>query len=78
MNWAEVFQKVSESVFGWAFVGILGGLGWLVRMVFTNHKQIELLQHELRSREEMRERDRQDLQDVKTDVRELRDRLLTK
>lgn len=76
MNWNDALQKAGESAFGWMVVAMLGGIGWLVRRVFTNQKQIEMLQQELRNREEMRERDRQDLHDVKTDVRALRDWLL--
>jgi hypothetical protein len=65
-------DKASQSLAGWIVVTIGGGFLWVIRRVFTNQKQIELLQKELNTREEMRQRDREDLQEVKGDVKELR------
>ncbi|WP_412550525.1 hypothetical protein [Shimia sp. MIT910701] len=72
MNLAEIAEKASQNAVGWAVVSFLGGIVWVVRRIFTNQKQIELLQTELGAREEMRQRDRADLQEVKGDVKELR------
>ncbi len=72
MSWTEMVDKAGQSLAGWLVVTIGGGFLWVIRRVFTNQKQIELLQKELSSREELRKRDREDLQEVKGDVKELR------
>lgn len=71
MTIRDVFDEVSRSAVSWAVVAIGGGFVWLIRRVFTNQKQIELLQRDLKLREETRQRDREDLQEVKSDVKEL-------
>lgn len=48
---------------------------WLVRRVLTNEKQIALMEAELRSRHAQREEDRQDVKDLKSDIRYIRERL---
>jgi hypothetical protein len=67
----EIFDDATSSAVSWAVVAIGGGFVWLIRRVFTNQKQIELLQRDLKLREETRQRDREDLQEVKADVKEL-------
>lgn len=41
----------SEKVLGVALGGILALFGWLIRNVFTNQKQIALLENSLKSQE---------------------------
>ena len=65
-------DKASQSLAGWVVITVAGGFLWVIRRVFTNQKQIELLQTELNNREALRQRDREDLQEVKGDVKELR------
>lgn len=60
----EFLPNVSQSAASWLVVTLLGGILWLIRRVFTNQKQIELLQHSI-------ERDREDLIEVRQDVKEL-------
>jgi len=48
---------------------------WLVRRVLTNEKQIALLEAELKSRHAQREEDRQDVKDLKSDIRYIRERM---
>jgi len=67
----EIFDDATSSFVSWSVVAIGGGFVWLIRRVFTNQKQIELLQRDLKLREETRQRDREDLQEVKADVKEL-------
>jgi len=48
---------------------------WLVRRVLTNEKQIALLEAELKSRHAQREEDRQDVKELKSDIRYIRERM---
>lgn len=48
-----------ENISTYLVTVIIGGVGWLIRRVITNQKQIELLQSELRNRERQREEDRE-------------------
>lgn len=48
---------------------------WLVRRVLTNEKQIALLEAELIARHNQRLEDRQDVKDLKADIRYIRERL---
>lgn len=72
MTFKDIAADATSNVATWASVTILGGMVWVVRRVFTNQKQIELLQADLKSREEMRQRDREDFAEVKSDLKELR------
>lgn len=47
-----------DSAMTWLVVTVLGGIAWLIRRVFTNQKQIELLQADLKHRERQRDEDR--------------------
>jgi|GEM_PF-5821145 len=76
-SWPEVAEKAAGNVVTWIVVTAAGGAVWLVRRVFTNQKQLEMMQAELRQREEMRQRDRDDLQEVKRDVKEINKHVLT-
>ena len=72
MTFKEMADGASQSLVAWVVVAIAGGLMWLVRRVFTNQKQIEMLQADLSAREELRQRDRADFKEVKSDVKEMR------
>ncbi len=74
----ELGTHIVESAASYATVALLGGAAWLVRRVFTNQKQIEALQTHLESRDEMRQRDRDDIQELKKDVKTLTSHLLNK
>ena len=71
MSAKDVLASATDNVVAWAVAATGGGVVWLIRRVFTNQKQIELLQQELKSREDMRQRDRDDLKEVKADVKEM-------
>lgn len=64
MSASEVIEKVAQSATSWLVVSLFGGIAWLVRLVFTNQKQIELLQQSI-------ERDRADVKELKADMKEL-------
>lgn len=51
---------------------LVGAIGWLVRTVLTNQKQIALLQNEIRDRDKRRDEDRQLLRELKEDVHEVK------
>lgn len=51
---------------------LVGAVGWLVRTVLTNQKQIALLQNEIRDRDKRRDEDRQLLRELKEDVHEVK------
>lgn len=71
MNFKDIAADAASSVATWASVTVLGGLVWVVRRVFTNQKQIELLQADLKAREALRQRDREDILELKSDVKTL-------
>lgn len=69
------FERISEiasDLTGWVVTSIAAGGVWIIRRVLTNQKQIEMLQAEIKHRDQIRVQDREDLQDIKTDVKELR------
>ena len=51
---------------------LVGAIGWLVRTVLTNQKQIALLQNEIRDSDKRRDEDRQLLRELKEDVHEVK------
>lgn len=72
MTLGEMAEKAQQSLIGWAVVGGAGGALWLVRRVFTNQKQIEMMQREIEVRDERREEDREMIRDIREDVQQLR------
>lgn len=72
MSLMERFEQASNGL----LVVIVGAIGsgclWIVRLVFTNQKQIELLQQEITQRDALRSEDREALKEVKDDVKGLR------
>ena len=60
-----------------AILGIASGLGWVVRRVFTNQKQVELLRQSIHDRDEQRKEDREDILEVKSDVKDLSTTVIT-
>lgn len=48
------------------------GIWWLVRRVFTNQKQLELLEAEMKRREDARREDRDRMTTIETDVRDIK------
>lgn len=72
MQWSDLTEKASGSLTTYLVVSIAGGFGWLVRRILTNQKQIELMQAEIKSRDELRGRDREDILEVKQEVKDMR------
>ena len=61
MKVADLIEKASHNAASWLVVSLLGGIVWLIRRVFTNQQQIELLQQSLKHH-------REDLKEVKDNV----------
>ena len=72
MTFLERLEQASASLVVAAFVGAASGVGWLIRRIFTNQKQIELMQREIEHRDSLRTQDRQELGELREDVREVR------
>lgn len=64
-----------DALIAWwpgAIIGAFAGIvTYLVRTVLTNQKQLTALQAEIKAREELRQREHEDLQEVKHDVKTL-------
>jgi hypothetical protein len=43
-------EKAAQDLISWLVLGIAGAGSWLIRQVFTNRKEIELLRAELATR----------------------------
>lgn len=51
---------------------LFAGITWLIRRVLTNEKQIALLQLEIRDRDVRRQEDREIMQEIKADLKEVK------
>jgi hypothetical protein len=54
----HILSKTEDYLF-WLMTSLAGGIGWLVRRVLTNQKQIALLEAEMATRAKLREEDRE-------------------
>lgn len=76
MTW---WDKIEGYVYGGAAAllgAIASGVWWLIRRVFTNQQQIELLTKEIAHRDQLRAEDREDMREVKAGVTRIEDVLL--
>ena len=82
MSWEDRIAEAQGSIIAALASASVAGFIWLVRRVFTNQKQIELMQREIQMRDERRAEDREaiktaldgiktDIQDVRADVKTL-------
>ena len=51
---------------------IFAGITWAIRRILTNEKQIALLQNEIRERDVRRQEDREIMQEIKSDLKEVK------
>ena len=65
-------ESVSTSIISAGVASVVGAVVWLIRRVLTNHRQIELLQLEIKHRDEQRKEDRESLKQVRDDVKDIR------
>jgi sensor histidine kinase YesM len=61
-----------EYIIGSAVAAIFSGITWLIRRVLTNEKQIALMQAEIRSRDVRRQEDREIMNEIKSDLKEVK------
>ncbi|MFV1601989.1 MULTISPECIES: hypothetical protein [unclassified Phaeobacter] len=73
MTLIERIEQASTGIAVTAMTAAASGAVWLVRRIFTNQRQIEILQQSLEARDKQRDEDREALSDVRTDVREIRE-----
>jgi sensor histidine kinase YesM len=59
-------------IIGGVISSIFAGITWLVRRVLTNEKQIALLQLEIKDRDVRRQEDREIMQEIKSDLKEVK------
>jgi hypothetical protein len=80
VNWAEHLRDGISAAVAASAAALVAAIGWLVRTVFTNQKQIALLQENLTARDEMRVEERKeikaDIEEVKSSVRRIEDVLI--
>jgi sensor histidine kinase YesM len=61
-----------NNIVGYMVSALFAGITWLIRRVLTNEKQIALLQLEIRDRDERRQEDREIMQEIKSDLKEVK------
>lgn len=75
----RLLDRIEDFIF-WALTAgvgaVLGGAWWLVRLIFTNQQQIEMLQQEISHRDQLRREDREDMAEVKASVKRIENVLL--
>lgn len=59
-------------IIGGVISSIFAGITWLIRRVLTNEKQIALLQNEIKERDVRRQEDREIMQEIKSDLKEVK------
>lgn len=59
-------------IIGGVISSIFAGITWAIRRVLTNEKQIALLQNEIRERDVRRQEDREIMQEIKSDLKEVK------
>ena len=71
MNWTHHLAEGINAAISAVVASLVALIGWLIRVVFTNQKQIELLRTEMRHRDQMRNEDREALSDVRESVKRI-------
>jgi hypothetical protein len=62
-------MKYVEEFLTYIVVAAAGGVVWLFRTVFTNQKQIAMLQEDIKSRDKRRDDDREILLELKSELK---------
>jgi hypothetical protein len=68
----ERVEQFSGALATAAAATVISTVFWIVRRVFTNQKQIEMLQREIQFRDKTRDEDRELIRETRDDVRDLR------
>ncbi|MFV1498064.1 hypothetical protein VW040_17180 [Phaeobacter sp. JH85H1] len=72
MSLFERIEQASGSIVVSGVLAVSSGGMWLVRRIFTNQKQIELMQQSLEARDKQRDEDREAMTELRQDVRDMR------
>ncbi|WP_333696909.1 hypothetical protein [Phaeobacter italicus] len=72
MSLFERIEQASGSIVVSGVLAVSSGGWWLVRRIFTNQKQIELMQQSLEARDKQRDEDREAMTELRQDVRDMR------
>lgn len=67
-------QWVNEIIAG-LVASVIGSISWLIRTVLTNNRKIELLQLEIKNRDQRRDEDRKVVEEIKQEMKDLRKEL---
>lgn len=59
-------------IVGAVIATLFSGITWLVKRVLTNQEEIALLKSEIKERDERRREDREIMQEIKTDLKEVK------
>ena len=77
-------ESVSDGLYSlvtWAIVSLASAGVWIVRRIFTNQKELEMLRFHLEEREKHQEADRarilEDVDELKSDVKEINKNILS-
>lgn len=68
MNWLQRIDDASSAVIAWAVAAGLGAFVWMLRKIFTNEAEINLLKADLERRTRQRDEDRMALVELKDTV----------
>jgi len=72
----SILERIDQASGGLMIAALttgLGGVAWLIRRVFTNQKQIEMMQLEIRHRDKERAEDRAMIEEIRTDQKAFRE-----
>lgn len=61
-----------NQAIGSLIAAFFAGITWLIRRVLTNEKQIALLQSEIKDRDVRRQEDREIMQEIKSDLKDVK------
>lgn len=75
----NMMEKLEEYVF-WLVTSVTTalafGVTWLIRTVFTNQAQVEILKNEFAHRDKLRAEDREAMEEMRENVSEIRNVLM--
>lgn len=69
---SDRLTDIATNFTSYLLVSMAAGVLWLIRRVLTNQAQIEMMQTELRHRDELRKADRTAMQEMRDEMREIR------
>lgn len=74
----KYIHEYFSQVFFWATIGIIGLMGALIRKIFTNERKLELLEKEIKARNDLAEKDNEKINMIYEQVQEIRKWVLDK